>query len=88
MRWLQNPYGSLKVSPMKNTTMARTTRTINTVISTVIGFYDYLMRNEDYGIQLSSKLKKQISGSHRGFKDFLYHMIIMNLHKYFFNVIN
>lgn len=74
MRWLQNPYRSLKVSPMKNTTIARTARTINTVISTVIGFYDYLMRNEDYGIQLSSKLKKQISGSHRGFKDFLYHI--------------
>lgn len=74
MRWLQNPYGSLKVSPIKSNTMARTARTINTVISTVIGFYDYLMRNEDYGIQLSSKLKKQISGSHRGFKDFLYHI--------------
>lgn len=49
-------------------------RTINTVISTVIGFYDYLMRNEDYSIQLPSKLKKQILGSRRGFKDFLYHI--------------
>lgn len=27
MRWLQNPYRSLKVSPIKNTTMARTART-------------------------------------------------------------
>jgi integrase/recombinase XerD len=32
------------------------------------------MRHEDYNIQLSEKLKKQIPGSHRGFKDFLYHI--------------
>lgn len=32
------------------------------------------MRHEDYSLQLSIKLKKQILGSHRGFKDFLYHI--------------
>jgi integrase len=44
------------------------------VISTVLNFYDYLMRHEDYSIQLSERLKKTISGNRRGFKDFLYHI--------------
>lgn len=74
MRWLQSPYGSLKVSPIISATSSRTAQTINIILSTVIGFYDYLMRHEDYSIQLSVRLKKQILGSHRGFKDFLYHI--------------
>lgn len=74
MRWLQNPYGSLKISPIVAVTSKRTAKTINIVISTVIGLYDYLMRHEDYSIQLSTKLKKQIVGSQRGFKDYLYHI--------------
>jgi integrase len=74
MRWLQNPYGSLKISPIATVTSKRTAKTINIIISTVIGLYDYLMRHENYSIQLSTKLKKQIAGSQRGFKDYLYHI--------------
>ena len=74
MRWLQNPYGNMKISPISPVTASRTARTINLVITAVIGFYDYLMRHEDYNIQLSMKLKKQIPGSRKGFKDFLYHI--------------
>lgn len=74
MRWLQSPYDSLKISPITLTSSSRTAQTINLILSTVMGFYDYLMRHEDYSIQLSERLKKQISGSHRGFKDFLYHI--------------
>lgn len=59
MRWLQNPYGSLKISPIAAVTSKRTAKTINIIISTVIGLYDYLMRHENYSIQLSTKLKKQ-----------------------------
>lgn len=74
MRWLQTPYRSLKITPINPVTSTRSSQTINIVISTVIGLYDYLMRHDDYSIQLSAKLKKQIPGSHRGFKDFLYHI--------------
>ena len=74
MRWLQTPYRSLKITPINSVTSTRSAQTINIVISTVIGLYDYLMRHEDYSIQLSAKSKKQIPGSHRGFKDFLYHI--------------
>lgn len=74
MRWLQNPYGNKKVSPITPVTSSRTARSINIIISAVISLYDYLMRHEDYSLQLSMKLKKQITGSRRGFKDFLYHI--------------
>ena len=74
MRWLQNPYGNKKVSPITPVTSSRTARSINIIISAVISLYDYLMRHDDYSLQLSMKLKKQIPGSRRGFKDFLYHI--------------
>jgi integrase/recombinase XerD len=74
MRWLQNPYGNLKVIPVVPVMSPRKPATVNMIISTVLNFYDYLMRHEDYNIQLSERLKKTISGSRRGFKDFLYHI--------------
>lgn len=74
MRWLQNPYGNVKISPFMPLEPVKKPRTVNAYISTIMEFYDYLMRHEDYSIQLSEKLKRQISGSRRGFKDFLYHI--------------
>ena len=74
MRWLQNPHKHVKVSPIQPNEPIRKAKTINIIINTVIGFYDYLMRQEDYSIQLSERVKKQTSGSRRGFKDFLYHI--------------
>ncbi|MBC8062850.1 MAG: site-specific integrase [Clostridiaceae bacterium] len=47
MRWLQNPYSNMKVSPISTVSSSRTARTINLVISAVISFYDYLMRHDD-----------------------------------------
>jgi len=74
LRWLQNPYRNLKVISVQATESPRKATTINTIISTVFNFYDYLMRHEDYSIQLSERLRKTIAGSRRGFKDFLYHI--------------
>lgn len=74
MRWLQTPHRNVKVSPIKPSQVVLQASTINTYISSVIEFYDYLMRVDDYSIQLSQRLKKQISGSRRGIKDFLYHI--------------
>ncbi len=74
MRWLQNPFGSLKVTPVTPVASPRKPTTINSIMCTVLGFYDYLMRHEDYSIQLSERLKRTIPGSRRGFKDFLYHI--------------
>lgn len=74
MRWLQNPYGNVKISPLMPLEPVKKPRTVNAYISTIMEFYDYIMRHEDYSIKLSEKLKRQISGSRRGFKDFLYHI--------------
>ncbi|AKF95793.1 tyrosine-type recombinase/integrase [Brevibacillus laterosporus] len=74
MRWLQNPYQDARVSPILPTQPIRKAKTVNIIINTVIGFYDYLMRHENYSIQLAERLKKQVLGSRRGFKDFLYHI--------------
>ncbi|PUA38392.1 transposase [Paenibacillus elgii] len=74
MRWLQNPYKHAKVSPIQSNEPIRKAKTVNIIINTVIGFYDYLMRHEDYSIQLAERVKKQMSGSRRGFKDFLHHI--------------
>lgn len=70
MHWLQNPYGNKKVSPIGPVTSSRTARSIKIIISAVISLYDYLMRHGDYNLQLSMKLKKQIPGSRRRFKEY------------------
>ena len=74
VRWLQNPYCNNKIISLEPFISPRKPVTINTIISTVLNFYDYLMRHQDYNINLSERLKKNISGSRRGFKDFLYHI--------------
>lgn len=74
MRWLQNPHGNVKVSQISASTPIRKPNTVNAVMTAIGVFYDYLYRHEDYSIQLSDKLKRQILGSRRGFKDFLYHI--------------
>ncbi len=74
MRWLQNPHQNIKVSPILPNQPIRKAKTVNTIINTVLGFYDYLMRHEDYSIQLAERLRKQVLGSRKGFKDFLYHI--------------
>jgi integrase len=74
LRWLQNPYSNLKVTSVRPVDSPRKPNTINAIISTVLSFYDFLMRHEDYNIQIPERLKKTIPGSRRGFKDFLYHI--------------
>jgi len=74
LRWLQNPLQDVKVSPIFPNQPIRKAKTVNIVINTVLGFYDYLMRHEDYSIQLTERLKKQVSGSRKGFKSFLHHI--------------
>ncbi|WP_250454952.1 tyrosine-type recombinase/integrase [Clostridium tertium] len=72
VNWLQNPYKSLKVVvvvPMEST---RCSRTINIIVDTVLLFYDYLLRHEEYSNNISERLRKFITSSNRNFKGFLY----------------
>ena len=72
INWLQNPYKSLKVIPVHLTDTARNPRTVNIVINTVLAFYDYILRHEEYSNNISDRLKKFVSTPSRNFKGFLY----------------
>lgn len=72
VNWLQNPYESLKVIPVRPTDTARSPRTVNIVINTVLAFYDYILRHEEYSNNISDRLKKFVSTPSRNFKGFLY----------------
>ena len=72
--WLRSPYQSTKVVQFQQTKAKRSERTVNTMLTCVQSFYDYLMRIEDYEKDLSEKTKKQVIGNHRSFKPFLHHI--------------
>lgn len=72
VNWLQNPYKSLKVIPTHHVETARSPRTVNTVVNTVLAFYDYILRHEEYSNNISDKLKKFVSTPSRNFKGFLH----------------
>ncbi|KEJ02719.1 transposase [Clostridium botulinum A2B3 87] len=72
VNWLQHPYKSLKVIPTMPVDTARSSRTVNIIVDTVLIFYDYILRHEEYSNNVSERLKKFITGSSRNFKGFLY----------------
>ena len=72
--WLRSPYQSTKVVQFQQTKAKRSERTINTMLTHILGFYDYLMRVENYEKDLSERTKKQVIGNYRSFKPFLHHI--------------
>lgn len=72
--WLRSPNQSTKVIQFQQTKARRSERTVNTMVTCVQSFYDYLMRIEDYEKDLSEKTKKQVIGNYRSFKPFLHHI--------------
>jgi integrase/recombinase XerD len=72
--WLRNPLQSTTVIPIATTKSKRSERTVNTILTCVLSFYDYLLRLEDYEGDISEKTKTQISGKYRSFKPFLHHI--------------
>ena len=72
VNWLQNPYKSLKVIPTHQVETARSPRTVNIIINTVLAFYDYILRHEEYSNNISDRLKKFVATPSRNFKGFLY----------------
>ncbi|MBD7913493.1 tyrosine-type recombinase/integrase [Clostridium cibarium] len=72
VNWLQNPYKSMKVIPAHQVETARSPRTVNIVINTVLMFYDYILRHEEYSNNISDRLRKFVSTPSRNFKGFLY----------------
>lgn len=72
VNWLQNPYKSLKVIPATPIDTARSPRTVNIIVDTVLMFYDYILKHEEYSNDVSERLKKFVSTPSRNFKGFLY----------------
>lgn len=72
VNWLQNPYKSLKVIHTHQVETARSPRTVNIIVNTVLAFYDYILRHEEYSNNISDRLKKFVSTPSRNFKGFLY----------------
>lgn len=72
--WLRIPDQSTKVIYFEETLAKRSEKTVNTIITCVIGFYEYMARNEDYGKNISDQLKKQVPGRFKTFKPFLHHI--------------
>lgn len=74
IQWLRSPRQDKDSLHMNAADNRRASRTVNQVLDTIITFYDYLMMHQEYSTHLSQRLKKQILGSKRGYKDFLYHI--------------
>jgi len=74
LHWLQRPTQHQQIIPLPSAPKARKPSSINQTLTAVLQFYEYLMIHEDYSIQLSQRLKKELAGSRRPFKDFLYHL--------------
>jgi integrase/recombinase XerD len=76
IKWLQSPFRDIKVTSMiPIDKKRRKVRSINIYLNKVYGFYDYLMRHEDYNLDLSERLKRQVLASRGSFKGFLHHTL-------------
>lgn len=73
--WLRNPHENNKVVSLKSIKAKRAEKTVNLTITVVTNFYDYLYRTEEINNDMLDKLMKQVfTGSHKHYKDFLYHV--------------
>lgn len=74
--WLRNPYESTKVVPHKTAKATRSEKTVNTYLTVVTSFYDYLYRNDLVDSDIVEKLMKKmfVGAGGNGYKGFLHHV--------------
>jgi integrase/recombinase XerD len=74
--WLRNPFESNKVVPQKETKSKRSEKTVNTYLTVVTNFYDYLYRSDLIDSDIVEKLMKKIftGAGGTGYKGFLHHV--------------
>ena len=78
VKWLQNPLQSVKIIPIKSKHSLRSESTINTIVNTLLTFYDYVLRHEEYSNDISERLKKCVILPNSKFKGFLYGIAYQN----------
>ena len=71
--WLRNPFGSIKVTPLKPIKAKKTEKTINLTITAITNFYDLFYRNEELSHDMSERLMRQVWGRSQ-YKSFLHHV--------------
>ena len=72
VNWLQKPKIQRNLIQIDCVNKTRCPKTVNSVIDTVLSYYDYLLRHEEYSNDISEKLKKFLCQPTRNFKGFLY----------------
>ena len=78
VNWLQNPYQNSKIIPIRNNNKARCEATINTIVNTILTFYDYVLRHEEYSNNISERLRKFVTTPTNRFRGFLYGIAYKN----------
>ena len=72
--WLRNPHQSTKILTMGATKEKRSKRTVNTILTCVMSFYDYLSRLDQYNNVISEDVKREMSSRFKTYKPFLHHI--------------
>ncbi|MDQ8735805.1 tyrosine-type recombinase/integrase [Paenibacillus sp. LHD-38] len=74
--WLRDPQVNMNVISMNEQVSKRSERTVNTILTCVVSFYDFLFRSEAFEKEISDHTQRQISGRFKSFKPFLHHISI------------
>lgn len=69
--WLQNPYINKKVVPIRYKP-ERLPQTVNNTVDTVVSFYNYLVRHEEYASRIPAVLVKFVNNPGRNYRSFLH----------------
>lgn len=78
VNWLQNPYQNTKIIPLQDNNKARCETTINTIVNTILTFYNYVLRHEEYSNNISERLKKIVMIPNNKIKGFLHGIAYQN----------
>ncbi|WAH36414.1 tyrosine-type recombinase/integrase [Alicyclobacillus dauci] len=72
--WLRRPYKSKTIVSLFEIEPRRSASTVNTIISCVISFYEYLSRSEQFHGNLSEDLFEISTSYRKRYKEFLHHI--------------
>lgn len=72
--WLRTSYGTFDIIPMEEKQSKRSEKTINIILTCVIGFYEFLNMSEGVTNSLSTNTKIDTHAKNRSFKPFLHHI--------------
>lgn len=73
--WLRSPFQTLNVVPLEAQNSKRSEKTINIIMTCVLGLYDFLERNEQNTNLINKSIaQKKIPAKYKSYKPFLHHL--------------